>query len=819
MEKKGKTANIIETINDIINFGREKGVLHHYTEDTGYDGRTIQIKGKKLIHFGSCSYLGLDVDERLKNGAIEAIRNYGTQFSSSRTYVSSTLYTAYEQMLRKLFGAPVILTTSVSLGHHAVIPVVIEEGSAIILDQQVHASVQDAALRMENRGVQITKIRHSNLEELEAKINELIVNCDKIWYMIDGIYSMYGDYPPLKELGALMNKYKQFHLYVDDAHGMSVAGKHGRGMVLSQIELHPKMILATSLNKAFAAGGGVFIFPTEEICKKVMNCGGALIFSGPLQIATLGAGIASATIHLSDEITTLQEKLKQKLIYCHELLLEHHLPVVSNPGAPINFIGCGLNKVGSNLVNRMMTEGFYTNLAMFPAVPDICTGLRFTITLHHTQQDIENLVKKLFYHFPKALREEGRSFDDLQRAFKKVAVFKEFPMGEPEVKSPEAGYSIQHETSIRQIDAAVWNRLIGNKGANDWEQLLFFENTFSGNKLPEHNWNFHYYIILDSDNIPVLATYFTATITKDDMFSPPAVSKQLEYQRRNSSYYLSSTTFTMGCLLSVGEHIYIDRTRTDWRTILMLLLDEVWKEQDKEKATVLNLRDFDAQDQELRDFFLDQSFIKIDLPDGHLLDNLTWKVEDFANQLTSERRYYFKKEVLSFEDHYEVTHITNATEKELEHYYKLYKNVSDKSFEIIGFNLNEKFFENVIKHPGWELLELKLKPQYDNRTVREPVGIAISYKTDTNYSFLVTGIDYDFLKEQHVYTQIMWQAILRAKTLGSTTINLGFTASLKKRRFGAKLVKGVAYVQRKDPFNSELISLIANRENNNMKRQ
>ena len=550
MATKTKTASVVETINDMIEFGRERNVLHLYAEDESYNGRTIRIHGKEHLHFGSCSYLGLDVDERIKDGAINAIRKYGVHSSSSRTYISSTPHTEYEQLLRKIFGAPVILTTTTSLGHHAVIPIVVEEGSAIILDQQVHASVQEASSRMESRGVHLTKVRHSNMEELEAKIIELIVKHDKVWYMIDGIYSMYGDYPPLQKIVELMDKYKQFYLYVDDSHGMSIAGKHGRGVVLDQIDLHKKMILATSMNKGFAAGGGgVFVFPDEEICKKVMNCGGPLIFSGPIANATIGAGIASAKIHLSDEIAIRQAALKEKLHYCHEQLLKYNLPVVSNRDAPINFVGCGLTKVGVNMVKRMMNDGFFVNLAMFPAVPDICTGVRFTITLHHTKEDIDKLVSKLAYHLPKALQEEGRTFADLQRAFRKVATFKELPTETTELKISNDSYTLQHETTIQNIDKELWNKLIGSKGVNDWNEMKFFEETFSGHEQPENNWAFHYYIIRDNENIPVLATYFTATLAKDDMFAPADVSKQIDEERKKNPYYLSSTIFFNGLLI------------------------------------------------------------------------------------------------------------------------------------------------------------------------------------------------------------------------------------------------------------------------------
>ena len=376
MDHKKKTGSIIDTVNDIITLGKERGVLMQYTEDESYDGRMITIEGKKLINFGSCSYLALDTDERIKEAAITAIKKYGVQFSSSRTYLACTLYTEWEKLVSEMFNAPIVLSTSVSLGHHAVIPIVMEEGDAIILDQQAHASMQEAAQRMQLKGCTVTILRHSKLDELEKKIQELSVSHNRVWYVIDGVYSMYGDYAPVKELVKLLDKYNSFYLYADDAHGMSTAGENGTGVVLSQIELHKKMVLATSLNKAFAAGGGVFIFSNEELALKVKSCGGPMIFSGPHQIPSIAAGIASAKIHLSSEITIRQEALREQLNYCHNLLVnKYNLPVISNPESPITFIGLGLTRVGYNMAQRMKDDGFFTNLAIFPAVPEVCTGL------------------------------------------------------------------------------------------------------------------------------------------------------------------------------------------------------------------------------------------------------------------------------------------------------------------------------------------------------------------------------------------------------------------------------------------------------------
>ena len=190
----------------------------------------------------------------------------------------------------------------------------------------------------------------------------------------------------------------------------------------------------------------------------------------------------------------------------------------------------------------MINDGHYCNLAIFPAVPETCTGLRFTITLHHTLNDIEKLVSSLAYHFPKALADENRTVMDVQRAFRKVIGFKH--SGSSEIKSltlKTAQYRIQHETSIVNIQKQLWDSLLTN-GNYDWSWLLFLEQTFCDNDREEYNWDFHYYIIWDGDK-PLLATFFTAALNKDDMLSQESVSYELELKRINDPYYLCSKTF------------------------------------------------------------------------------------------------------------------------------------------------------------------------------------------------------------------------------------------------------------------------------------
>ena len=112
--------------------------------------------------------------------------------------------------------------------------------------------------------------------------------------MADGVYSMFADLAPFDELAALLDRHAQLHLYIDDSHGVGWAGTHGRGPALEALGMHPRLIVAASLNKSFAAAGGAIVFPDPELRRRVRTAGGPMIFSGPIQPPLLGAAIESA---------------------------------------------------------------------------------------------------------------------------------------------------------------------------------------------------------------------------------------------------------------------------------------------------------------------------------------------------------------------------------------------------------------------------------------------------------------------------------------------------------------------------------------------
>ena len=300
---KIKHHNFLNTVHEVFTDAKQAGVLHLYAGGASFSGRTIRVGGKDMFHFGTTGYLGLEQDVRLKEAAKEAIDKYGTQFPLSKSYISNPLYEALESSIGEMYGHPIIITKNSTLGHLGVIPSAVDDDDVIVLDHQVHWSVQNAAKMLKTRSVPIEMIRHNNLEMLEDKIKKYRDSKRHIWYMADGIYSMYGDYAPVKELMDLSEKYPQLHFYFDDVHGMSWVGEKGTGYVLDQLgELPENVLLFGTLSKTFGASGAVLACSNTGMYDKIKTFGGPLTFSAQLEPASVAAAIASAKIHLSEEI-------------------------------------------------------------------------------------------------------------------------------------------------------------------------------------------------------------------------------------------------------------------------------------------------------------------------------------------------------------------------------------------------------------------------------------------------------------------------------------------------------------------------------------
>ncbi|MCF8247479.1 MAG: aminotransferase class I/II-fold pyridoxal phosphate-dependent enzyme [Saprospiraceae bacterium] len=411
----------VELVNQLAFRLRDMGVVHLNLDDTPMsDRRIINLGGREILNFSSCNYVGLEADERLKQAAIEGIERFGTQYYCVRAYTSLNYYEELEAQMKEIFGYPSVVMPTTMLGHISCLPSLISSDDAVILDHQVHTSVILTSKILKANGTHVEMIRHNRMDYLESRIQKLSTEYRKIWYLADGVYSMYGNFAPMSDLHELMNRYGQFHLYIDDSHGMSWTGKHGSGSVIERMEsFHPQMVLMTSLGKAFGASGGVAVFHDQATRELIRNTGSPLIFTGPLQPATLAAAVASAKIHLSDEMVGLQNKLKSNINYFAEKAQSLGLPVISKDRTPIFFLGVSRFEVGGKLVKALLDAGFFSCIACYPSVPYNNTGIRFLVTLNHTKSDIDNLLETIAVLLPEILESENFSMEQIMKAFYK----------------------------------------------------------------------------------------------------------------------------------------------------------------------------------------------------------------------------------------------------------------------------------------------------------------------------------------------------------------------------------------------------------------
>ncbi|GAA3233460.1 aminotransferase class I/II-fold pyridoxal phosphate-dependent enzyme [Dactylosporangium siamense] len=414
-----KADDMLQTFDELISDGVRRGLVHNTAEDDRLDGRMITLGGAPTVNFGSCSYLGLETHPALKAAVVDAVERFGTQFSSSRAYLSAPTYPVAEEALSDLLGRPTLLTPSTTMGHLATMPTLISGDDVLLLDYQVHNSVQTAAKLAQAQGTRVELIPHSDLRTLRRRIGELRHTHRRIWYAVDGLYSMYADFAPFEALNELMAEQEQLWLYVDDAHSFSWTGWHGRGRALEALSplALSRSVVAGSLNKSFAAAGGALSFPDAESRRRVFTLGGPLIFSGPVQPPMVGAVLASVELHRTAEVAQRQERLLHLIRHFNHLAAEHGLPLVSRSEAPIRCIGAGQPGVAYNLTARLRAAGYFTDVASAPAVPAKRSGVRITITAHHTEDDIAGLVDTLADALPRALAEEGENVTNLRRAF------------------------------------------------------------------------------------------------------------------------------------------------------------------------------------------------------------------------------------------------------------------------------------------------------------------------------------------------------------------------------------------------------------------
>jgi len=367
-------------------------------------GKKITLTdGTTLTEFVSCSYLGLDLDKRLIAASNKNIKNLGVAFHSSRVRMQPESYLELDNLLHQIYNAHPISFPTLHMAHLGIIPLLASGempsfplqsgGPCFIIDRTAHSSIQIHRGLMEQFG-SVHSIDFRQVDIIEEYFRNAHKEKTTPIAFADSIGSM-GGIAPIMQLLELAERYNGY-IYLDDAHGTSVHGKHGSGYVMQCLEhrFHPRLILTSTLGKAFGALGGVLLVPTAEDAKMVNCFSPTYIFSGPPAISLIDSAIASAKIHLTDEIYMLQNKLWHNVKYFDNLLHEQHIINATIP-SPIRGVYVGNENKTISLTAELQRRGIAVTAAIYPTVRRGQGILRAAVSAAHTEKEIAHLCHNI----------------------------------------------------------------------------------------------------------------------------------------------------------------------------------------------------------------------------------------------------------------------------------------------------------------------------------------------------------------------------------------------------------------------------------------
>lgn len=354
----------------------------------------VTINGKKVLMFGSNSYLGFANHPKIKEASKNAIDKYGTSSSGSR-FLNGTLdiHLELEEKLARLVGKDEAICFStgfqVNLG---TISALCGRDGYLILDAQDHASIIEGSRLSFSR---VFKFAHNNMSSLESKL--LLCEPDKIkLIVVDGVFSMEGDIVNLPEIVRLAEKYDA-SIMVDDAHAIGVIGQNGRG-TSSHFNLTNNVdLIMGTFSKSLASIGG-FVAGDKEVINYLKHNARSLIFSASMSPASVASTSAAIDIMLDEpqRINHLWDLTK----YARQAFNDAGIDTGKSetPIIPL-FVRDDIKAL--RLSRLLLEEGIFVNPVISPAVSAEDALIRFSLMATHTFEQLDIAIEKITKAFKK----------------------------------------------------------------------------------------------------------------------------------------------------------------------------------------------------------------------------------------------------------------------------------------------------------------------------------------------------------------------------------------------------------------------------------
>ncbi len=359
-------------------------------------GTEVMVNGRKLIMAGSNNYLGLTDHPKVKEAAIRAIERYGTGCAGSR-FLNGNLdiIEELEEKLARFFRKEAALVFATGYQTNlGTISALLGRRDVAILDKYDHASIIDGCrLAM----TQVRRFRHNDVDDLRRVLEEVPEEAGKL-IIVDGVFSMEGDIAPLPEIIAVAKEYGA-RVMVDDAHGIGVLGKGGRGTAEHFGLVDEVDLIMGTYSKSLATIGG-FIAGPKEVINYIKHFARSLIFSAA--IAPPLAAAASAALDVIMEEPERRERLWKNT----RKMLEGFKALGFDTGescTPIIPIIIGDMMKTFQMCGLLERYGVFVNPVVPPATPPGRELLRTSFMATHTDEQLDRVLEA----FGRAGRELG----------------------------------------------------------------------------------------------------------------------------------------------------------------------------------------------------------------------------------------------------------------------------------------------------------------------------------------------------------------------------------------------------------------------------
>lgn len=371
---------------------KAKGIYPYFTPISSEQDTEVIVNGKKVLMFGSNSYLGLTGHPKIKEAAQAAIQKYGTGCAGS-PFLNGTLdiHIELQDKLAEFMGKEGVLLFSAGFqANSGTIPCITGRNDYVIYDELDHASIMEGKLIT---FANTLKYKHNNMEDLERVLQKLPEDAVKL-VVTDGVFSMEGDVAPVDQMVALCEKY-QATLMVDEAHGLGVFGREGRG-TCDHYNMLPKveMVMGT-FSKSLASIGG-FLAADKETINYLKHNIRPYIFTA--SIAPAATAAASAALDIMRSEPERQAQLWNNTEYALKCYRDLGFEIGNTQSPIIPLFIRDAEK--TFLATRMIfDEGIFVTPVIPPAVPSQDTLIRFAIMATHTHEQIDTAVEKIYRTF------------------------------------------------------------------------------------------------------------------------------------------------------------------------------------------------------------------------------------------------------------------------------------------------------------------------------------------------------------------------------------------------------------------------------------